>query len=267
MILRPRHIPSILPETQAFAALIKASASTIKMESLQAIDRFVRDCYNAGIWTKLIEVYPFCGDDLTAAMVKLKNYFAAPALTAVNLVAGDYTERGPNGGIAGNGTTKYIDTNFLQSNMGLTAHYSAYIREAEATGLKFWIGANTATDFSTLGVFNAVLTPYSIHGGNTVSAQDPANATPAFYATDRSAANRLDIYKNGVSAANATTVTAAAFGAINMFALARNNNGAAASWSAKKLSFFSIGASLTAAEHVALYNAVQNLQTNLQRNV
>src|SRR3954469_5530176 len=84
MILRPPFIPSVLPEIHAYHTFIKASGSSIKMETLHALDRFVRDCYNAGIWSSLIEVYPFCGDNLAGAMSKLKNYAIAPACTAVN---------------------------------------------------------------------------------------------------------------------------------------------------------------------------------------
>src|SRR5207244_708323 len=97
-------------------------------------------------WSKLTEIYPFCGDDITAAMAKLKNFGASPALTAVNMVASDYVERGPTGGIAGNGTTKYLNTNFLQSNTPAAAHLSVYLRENEAGGAtRYWLAANGAT--------------------------------------------------------------------------------------------------------------------------
>src|SRR6184192_3134278 len=106
MQLKPPFTPSLLPETLTYYNALRAGAYTVKMETLQAIDRFVRDCYNAGIWSKLIEVYPFCGDSLGAAMFKLKNASTQPSL-AVNLVESDYNERGGNGGIWGNGATKY----------------------------------------------------------------------------------------------------------------------------------------------------------------
>src|SRR3954469_14825965 len=113
MILRPPRTPTFLPEVLTFANQFVGSNGTIAQETLAAIDRFVRDCYNTGIWAKLSEIYPFVGNSINGAMVKLK-FVGAGSLTAVNVVSSDYTERGPSGGIAGNGTTKYLDTNFPQ---------------------------------------------------------------------------------------------------------------------------------------------------------
>jgi hypothetical protein len=48
---------------------------------------------------------------------------------------------------------------------------------------------------------------------------------------------------------------------------ARNNNNSPTQYSAARFCFFSIGASMTASERTAFYNAVQALQTNLNRNV
>ena len=110
------HIPSpYLQETRDYMEIIRANGGGIQVSTLQAVDMFVRSGMDSGFWAKLMEVYPLCGNDLTTALVKLK-YTANALLTAVNMVAADYQETGASGGVAGNGSTKYLNSNFPQSS-------------------------------------------------------------------------------------------------------------------------------------------------------
>lgn len=264
------RIPSVLPEVQTFHTFIRLSGSSIKSESLQAVDRFVRDCYNAGVWSKLVEVYPFCGDDLTAAMAKLKNFAAAPALTAVNMVASDYVERGSNGGIAGNGTTKYLNTNFAQYNIGATAHMSVYLRENEAGGsTRYWLAANSQTPTIEQTIIGTTTgsNQQGMLGGNSASAASANPPNAGFYYVERSSSTDLQLWHQNVSVASSAVAATPAYQSLNLFVCARNANGAPSNYSAKKVSFCSIGLAMTAAERTAFYNAVVGLQTNLERNV
>src|SRR5687768_3351588 len=106
------RIPSYLPELQTYLNVVASAGGSVSMDTVQALDRFVRDCKNIGVWDKLLEVYPICGSNLITTMCKLKFVNPSfPNLTSVNLVGGDYTERGSSGRIAGDGSTKYINTN------------------------------------------------------------------------------------------------------------------------------------------------------------
>src|SRR4051812_31690037 len=99
MILRPKFIPSFLPEILSFRNNVAVGAGSndlLSNDSLAALDRFVRDCYNTGVWNKLLEVYPFVGSNILAALIKLK-FTSSVLLTGVNMVAVDYEERGANG--------------------------------------------------------------------------------------------------------------------------------------------------------------------------
>ena len=262
----PPFIPAVCPEVADYQARFAGSNGTIKTETLQALDRFVRTTILSGVWSKLLEVYPFCGDTLNGAMVKLKRVSAiTPDLTAANLVAGDYTERGTSGGIAGNGTTKYIDTNFTQNQLAAASFLAVYLRETETANPKCWMGANSATDWSTMRSASATQSQVLLGGASVAAA--PVDLTAGLYAGDRSSNNRLDVYKNGVTTANNAGAVAPAYSANNLFVLARNNAGVAAEWTAKRIGFAALGTSMTAAEHLAFYNAVQNLMTELGRNV
>jgi hypothetical protein len=268
MILHPPFIPSVLPEIHAYHTFIKASGSSIRMETLHALDRFVRDCYNAGIWSSLIEVYPFCGDNLAGAMSKLKNYAIAPACTAVNFVESDYVERGANGGIAGNGSTKYIDTNFSADNLPANAHISIYLRE-DVSVTSYQIGVTNNAVSQIAGVaHNAGVSTVGLLGAASGATEAVAPMAKGFYQIERQSATSLALYRNNASIGTSAANIVPTYPAINIYALARNLQGTgAANYTNKRISFASIGLPMSNSERLAFYNAVQNLQTNLGRNV
>lgn len=268
LLRKLRYIPDpLLQESKDFLANINAAGGGIRMESLVSCDRFIRSCMAAGIWTKLIEVYPLCGNDLTSALVKLK-YTSNPLLTSVNFVAADFTERGTNAGIVGNGSTKYLNTNFPQNGLPNAAHMSLYMRTPESVGsFRYWFQANTATDWASLGTTNGT-NSQALLGGSSIAAAGLNNPTAGFYYTDRSSNSLIELYYNNVFAASNNGVTIPNYGNVNLFALARNNNNSGpVGWTAQRFSFFSVGATMTANERTAFYNAVVALQTALERNV
>ena len=72
-------------ETLQYADRIAANGGSISQGSLVAIDAFVRACQVAGIWSKFIEVGPFAGANLNAAMVKLVYQPAAGASSPIRV--------------------------------------------------------------------------------------------------------------------------------------------------------------------------------------
>lgn len=257
------HVPSYLPEVATYLDNIRAAGGSITMGSLMSIDRFVRDCKLGGFWDKFQEVMPIAGADLTSALIKLKYVTTAGMTAGGGLVAGDYTEAT---GVAGNGTTKFINSNFSASNLAVTGQMSAYLREQE-TATAAWMGVNDAASHAFRLGSTTGSNANSFWGGVANSAIMPANPTPGFYLSQRVSATDLQLYRNGVSQNTNATNTVPVAPALNIYLLARNDNAAVATTTAKKLSFFSIGAVLTATEIPLFYTAVQNLQTALGRNV
>jgi hypothetical protein len=264
------HIPSpYVQETRDYMEIVRANGGGLQVATLQAIDLFVRTCQDAGLWTKLTEIYPICGNDLTTALVKLKNA-SIPLLTAVNFVAADYQETGVNGGIAGNGTTKYLNSNFPQNSLGNAAHMSVYLRENEAAGAtRYWFAANTSTPSieQTIIGTSTGSNQQGMLGGNAASAAavNPPNA--GFYYAERNSGTDLQLWYQGASVANSAVATTPAYQNLNLFICARNQNGTPANYSAKKISFCSVGSPLTAQEKLIFFNAVVALQTALGRAV
>src|SRR5688572_1027055 len=99
------RVPTFLPEVLIFRDKLNAvfGGQGVSMETLAAVDRFVRTCYNADVWPKLTEVYPFVGNSVATSATKLK-WVDTDLLTLNNFVSGDYAERGASGGLLGNGS-------------------------------------------------------------------------------------------------------------------------------------------------------------------
>src|SRR3954469_152974 len=116
-------------ETLQYADRIAANGGAITQASLVGIDSFVRACQVAGIWSKFIEVGPFAGSNLNAAMVKLVYQPAAGSvLTNSSFVSSDYVETGASGGLNGDGT-KFLMTNVQASTLPDNGHLSFHLRE------------------------------------------------------------------------------------------------------------------------------------------
>ena len=262
------RIPSVLTETTTFLNVASTYlGGAVTMETLQSIDRFVRDCKVAGVWDKLLEVYPFCGSNITAASAKLKYVNPSlPNVALVNFIFGDYSERGANGGLLGDGSTKYVDCQYPCNLIPAAAHVCAYLREDVSTGT-YWVGANNPGLTEILHLGSTAGTNQSGIMGTTTAVTVASAPVKGFYYLERQSATSLTLYKDNAQIGQSVVNTVPTYPALNVFAWGRNNGGAPASYVNRRLSFISIGLPMSAAERAALFAAVTSLQTNLQRNV
>jgi len=261
-----RHVPVRLfnLETVSYYNRVIANGGSISDASLNAVEKFVQDCKNSLIWEKLIEVGPFAGANLNAAMVKLVYPGGGSGvLTNVNFVAGDYNE---SGGLNGDGATKYLNTGCnAQLSLPDNAHLSFYLRDdVSVSGNRALIGAINGVDQYWLGAITNTQT--NVRLGQTAVASLAQNMSKGFYIGSRSAVNMLKLYKNGaVVGSDATTIVHAKPSA-NIFVFAFNSAGASA-FVPGRGSFYSIGQSLSDTEAKALHEAVRTLQRNLNREI
>jgi hypothetical protein len=266
LLQKLRYIPDPhLAESKDYLARIVANGGSIRMESLLSCDRFIRSCMAAGIWTKLTEVYPLCGNDISSALVKLK-YNTTPLLTSVNFAPSDFTERGANGGIAGDGATKYLNANYDISRFNTTnMHMSVWLREDELSGPKYWFASFSASDNAGIGTPSGT-TQQAYMGGTTANAVNADFATKGWYLVQRDATTNLILCKDGAQVASSSTSFASGMASQPLYLCARYNSGAAQSHTAKRISFATVGQALTPTERTALFNAATALQTALERN-
>lgn len=254
------------PETTDYRARVIANGGTISDAGIDAIEKFVQDCKNALIWDKFLEVAPFAGTNLSAALVKLVHPAGVPGvITNVNFVAGDYSE---STGLLGDGTTKYLNTGFnAQTHLPDNAHLSFYLREdVGVAGNRCLIGVLAGTDQYWLGSL-APATQVNTRFGQTIAATLSAPMSKAFYLGTRESGSALRLYKNGALAGSDGTAVVHARPNHSLYAFAWNSAGTAGGYAPARGSFYSIGHALNATEAAALHDAVQTLQQNLNRNI
>ncbi|MDX1950946.1 MAG: hypothetical protein SFY81_02110 [Verrucomicrobiota bacterium] len=254
------------PETLDYKNRILANGGAISSRSLDAIEKFIQDCKEDSIWNLLIEVAPFAGDNLNAALVKLR-HAGASTLLNFNFVSGDYIERGPTAGLLGDGATKYLSSGFSAQSLPDNSHLSFYLRDdLLATGNRAMAGALAGSDQYWLGS----LTPASsvdVRLGQSLTANASQPLTKGFYIGNRAASNNLRLHRNAALIGTNLNLVTHTKPAQNISLWAFNSNGTPAAFLPARGSFFSIGYALTDSQAALLHAAVQTLQTNLERPV
>jgi len=227
---------------------------------MQHLDKFLRDCKEAGVWSKLRLCVPFIGESLGTAMVDITGN---NSISTVNFVAGDYSEAT---GLLGDGATKYLDLNFNVNLLPVGCHLSSYNREdtVGAAG-RYALGANEVDQNFLLGSTNPAASTAGYLGGNISATGSPY--TKGFHYAERVATNDLKLYRNnaqiGTNGATATFTPPS----LNLFAFARNVTGTPANYLNTRLSYISVGLNMSATERSDYYSIVQTLQINLGRAV
>ncbi len=261
----PNRIPELIaPETRAYWNGIQGAGGTILMGSLQSIDRFVRNCQLTTLWSKLLEVMPLAGADLNSALIKLKHQ-GVQGMTAVNFVAGDYTEAG---GLLGNGSTKYLNANFSTTLIPAACHMAAYVREdVPGTSARAVMGSdNATTQFWRIEATNPQSAVRAALGGN-VFPFTPELWSKGWWYAERVNNSSMQLYKGTAQRGTDGTSVTPTTPSQNLFLFALNNNGTPGNYFNARASFFTIGQNLTTQERTDLYTYVQQLQADLGRAV
>lgn len=277
------------PEALDWQTRVVSNGGTVSQSTLYAVSDFcVRVDQEPGLRSAITRLNLFCGDNLNAALVPL---FLAESLGATakgNLTdtnpsnvfaSGDYTETGTNGGLKGNGTSKYLDTGLQQSVFG-----SATSLHLSVSGKEM---SNGTTDRTFLGSYGANLIQGSLHsldevanyvGTNSRSYRAGTYTAGQFPSTTKTtsedhllgtltSSTSATLYRNGTSVAtNNTTVnpTRPAH-KIYVFCLNQHSSGAVGGFSAARLRMYSIGSGITSAQALAFSSAVSAFNTALSR--
>lgn len=265
MILKPKYIPKprFMAETLTLYTQPDIDSGAISLRSVQHADKFIRDCKEAGVLNSLWFFMLFIGNNLSLAMRSWNSSVGGPAAAAVNMVESDYSEAT---GIAGNGTTKYVDSGYPATELAATAHVSVYLREDPLT-TQYLMGVNGPAAADIAGISTTAGTFTAGFLGKTNGAAESAVPVKGFLYADRSGPTNIALYRNNTQIATSVVNVVPAYPARNFYICARNNDGALASLGNRKISFVSAGASMTAQQRTDFYSIVQTLQTNLGRNI
>jgi hypothetical protein len=226
-----------------------------------ALNRLVIDLKQAGLWSKMVAIYPFLGS--TAAMQKwnLKDPRDVNAAFRLEFFGG-WTFS--SNGAKPNGLNAYADT-WLSPTTSLSTssiHFSKYIRNNDLTGAKIEGCTDLANQYFVQINFssgNVVLG--SINSLGTWTQAD----TIGLFTASRISTTDLKAYKNSTQVAS-DTVSSNVLPS-NRFLIGARNDGFPQFYNPYETAFESIGLGLTSTNVSNLYTIVQRYNTTLGRQV
>jgi hypothetical protein len=209
------------------------------------------------LWSKLTEFYLLVGKTFDGLTVKGKG---TGTLTNNNFVSGDLLAAGSGAGLAGDGSTKYLDTGLLPaSNIHESGSIGFYrIDNTAPTVTETIMGARdgsivsyeqlTALRYSSTIVQNISDTYGSYSGMKTIS---------------RRSASDLETYDNGVPLGTSATVASSSTNNNSYYIFCQHRLGTPTFYSAPTLTFVHIGTSLTDTDAANLSLRVNKLMYDL----
>lgn len=257
-------IAELDPDAQAFLTATGITDPTIT----SAINTFVIDLKSAGIWSKMLALYPFVGGTATTHKYNLINPVDSDA--AYRLTFNGTVTHSSNG-IVGNGTNGYYNTNMPGTDLTQDdASMFVYIRN------------NVSEGRVDMGYLQNATTPYP---GLQLNSRSTSNTmTTRCHSSNPAGTGAVSVTTSvglsGVSRDNATdynsfrdkshnTITKSSVAPYsgNIFGLCFNLNGSPALYSTRQQALAGLGYSLTTGEIDSLVDINQTFQTTLGRFV
>lgn len=283
---------TINADAQDWQTRVIAAGGTVSASTFTAVNNFCNAITATGIRDRFYRLNLFCGNNLAACLVPL---YRGPSLSGTqygnttdtngNFVSGDYVETGTSGGLKGDGSTKYLSTGVTFATVPVEfCVLSVYASEMETSGssINFSLVGNTRSNGGFVG---ANLQSWWNFGpgqrrmentatGGVAVSQTGTVPTAAFVCAGHLSGTTYAMYSNGVSVATSSaTLTAQTTNTLSdLLVFARNNptdnttpRTLPANFTSARMRAYSIGISMTAAQQVAFYNAMQTFQAALNR--
>lgn len=246
-------------DAQAFIDAVGITDSTQKT----AINNLVKELKQNSIYSKFKAIYPFLGG--TAAkhrfnLIKPTTLFSDFYMTFYG--GGTHSSTGWKcNGVDTSADTSIIPITHMASNQNNMC-FSAYVRDTVNNVL---VGTDNnhrtvlAPNRTGVGMY------YPLNSTNSM-ARTPAPTGGGFYMNTRLDATTVKLFKNG-TLFDSTTNTTTGLDNLPIYLGARNGLPTPSVYSNNEIAFASIGSGLTDSEALLFYNAVQNYQTTLSRQV
>jgi len=225
------------PDALAYLAEVeRADGQALESGTRDAVIAFVTGCKADGIWTAIKASCILAGArTLEGALVPL----AGTAPTSFNFVAGDYDRKT---GLAGDGTTKYLNSNRLDSAEPLNSIHLAVYYSNLGSGSIALIGVGSGNaNFATQLLSNVA----RARSATAFTYPPPPPTQNRFLACSRNESAKFLIRHGNINSELATSSVTT--GGINHFVFARNDNNTPITYSNARLAFYSIGESLNLA--------------------
>lgn len=224
-----------------------------------AVDTYVKSLKTAGVFSKLKAVYPMIGGNASTHKWNLINPQDTDAAFRMLWFGGGVHSKT---GWKGNGVDAYGDTRFFQDQFSVLNNESFGVYSmTENTSNTCEIGTGNSRLFISEGSGTAYYTSQ-----NTSTKSLSVTSSLGFMAANRITNNEFSTYR-GLTKNIFNNNFSSVLDNDSFLLSAWNNNGVASGLSSRELPYAFIGEGLTETQMTAHYNAVQQLQTDLGRQV
>jgi hypothetical protein len=255
------------PDALAFFARVTAAGGTLSATEKSAVNTLVTTMKADGTWTPMKAIYPMVGASAAACAQNLKSSSFTGTFTSGWTFAST--------GVTGNGTSAYMNTNFIPSsdytsgtNFGLFLYTSSTTAGAADRDMAIFTGiATPSLNLTSKDATTSKTDLFDFAGRISVGGYN----VEGFYTGSRTASNSAKLFRNGTSIG---TTTAAQGTAPSIFLVLGGANFSSSNpitsvgaFSAKTFSFAGTCDGLTDTQASDFYTAVQAFQTTLSRQV
>jgi hypothetical protein len=242
------------PDAAAYIAAVEFQDGQALEDGIKkAYDTFVRGLKADGIWIKVATSCILAGArTLNGALVPLRGV----NVTGLNFVTADYDRKT---GLKGNGTTKYIDTNYLDNaGIRIDNHACVYETEIGTAGDRAHLAArNAVTSATSIQLLRqANLNNLPINRNLSLANTVTQSAGAKFIGTARTTSPNF-VWRYGASSGTTNLVADANTSGVNFRVFTREG---APLWQDNRMSFYSVGNSV---DLLAYANRVTTLMADI----
>lgn len=227
-----------------------------------AVNTLVKTLKADGNWTALDRLWIHATEIQQHATISLVNP-TSTAITEVN--SPTWTA---NQGYTGNGSNMYLNTNFTPSTQSTkssqnNAHFSVYnvLSRTANTGA---FGGNNATSVTAIFPRFTGNVFFGYVNDNHGAVGYASASSQGLYSVRRISSTEIEYFKNGTSLGTESS-NSVSLPSVNLFLLARNNNGSTVNYSNDRVAISLYGAGDI--NNASLYTAIQTFATTRGFNV
>lgn len=243
LVVAPRVLRTYDADASSYITAVEtADNQTLEQGVKEAITEFVVGCKIRGIWASIKSCCLLCGArTLNGSLVPLKG----PAPTNFNSLFTD-NDYNRETGLKGNGSSKYLDTNFSASSPLVSQndfHFSLYISSLSSVGVQRTYMADTGGMNMYRPISNNTLTQFNINAsfGAAQGDLDMASST-GFCGLSRDNASNFTIRIGSRNRVVGSSSVGGDGGTMRIFG--RNGNNVMGEFSDGRIAFYSIGNSV-----------------------
>ena len=254
-----------LPTLDSDACAFIGAASITDSTQKSAINQLVLDLKTANIWTKMKAIYPFVGGNASSHRFNLKDPRTVSGAYYLNFYGGGTHSAN---GYQPDGATAYADTQLnANSIMGLNDFHITFYSRTNSTSNSYEFGVgNSASERIGMGAYwNSGLPEASAFSTVQNNIPNTGNRTDKCFILNKTTSTSFDLFINTTK--QTKTITTATKPNFNLWIGCLNYQNTGYYYTNRQCAFASIGDGLTDSEATAFYNAVQNFNTTLARNV